>query len=72
MKWKPIAWAAGNRNTGLSSASANSLPSTASSPNASSTRPAAAAYSPTGSAAGGLGCQQDRSAPCPAAAAVQP
>jgi len=72
MKWKPIAWAAGNRSTGLSSASANSRPSTASSPNASSTRPAAAAYSPTGSAAGGPGCQQDRSAPCPAAAAVQP
>jgi hypothetical protein len=72
MKWKEIAWAAGNRSTGLTSASANSRSSTPSAPNASSTRRAAAAYSRTGSAAGGPGCQQERSAPCPAAAAIQP
>ena len=72
MKWKPIAWAAGNRSTGLISASANCRSSTPSAPNASVTRLAASAYSPTGSATGGPGCQTDRSAPCPAAAAIQP
>ena len=72
MKWKPMAWAAGNRSTGLISASANSRSSTPSAPNASSTRLAASAYSPIGSATGGPGCQTDRSAPCPTAAAIQP